>query len=90
MGSSIIKYTENFTNRAARVITGISYENAGHNRMFKDLDVLNVRQLVELVTASLMYRAENDPIPAYIKNMFTKCSESYAYNTKTENTLQPK
>ena len=72
-------------NRAARVITGISYEDADHNRIRKDLDILNVRQLVELDRASLMYRVENDSVPAHFKNMFTKCSKIHAYITRAAN-----
>ena len=72
-------------NRAARVITGISCEDADHNRIFKNLNILNVRQLVELNTASLMYRVENDLVPAHGRNMFTKCIEIHAYNTRAAN-----
>ena len=72
-------------NRAVRVITGISYEDANHRRILKDLNILNVRQLVELDTASLMYRVENYLVPAHVKNMFTKCSEIHAYNTRAAN-----
>ena len=38
--------------------------------------------MVELDTASLMYRVENDLVPAHVKNMLTKCSEIHAYNTR--------
>ena len=72
-------------NRASRVITGISSENADHDRILKDLNILNVCQLVELDTASLMYRDENDLVLAHVKNMFTKCSEIHAYNTRAAN-----
>ena len=62
-----------------------SYEDADHKRILKDLNILNVRHLVELDTASLMYRVENDLVPAHVKNMFTKCSEIHAYNTRVAN-----
>ena len=64
---------------------GISYEDADHKRILKDLNILNVRLLVELDTASLMHRVENDLIPAHVKNMFTKYSEIHAYNTRAVN-----
>ena len=38
--------------------------------------------MVELDTASLIYRVENDLVPAHVKNMLTKCSEIHAYNTR--------
>ena len=54
-------------------------------QIIKDLNILNVRQLVKLDTASLMYRVENDSVPAHVKNMITKCSEIHAYNTTAAN-----
>ena len=51
----------------------------------KTLTFFNVRQLVEPDTASLMYRVENDLVPVHVKNMFTKCSEIYADNTRAAN-----
>ena len=84
-GATLLNRLQTLQNRAARVITVISYEDADHKRILKDLSILNVRQLVELVTASLMYRVENNLVPAHVKNMFTKCSEIHAYNTRVAN-----
>ena len=58
-GATLLNRLQTLQNRAAIVITGISYENADHNRILKDLNILNVRWLVEIDTASLMYRVEN-------------------------------
>ena len=67
--ATLLNRLQTLQNRAARAITGISYEDADHKRILKDLNILNVRQLVELDTASLMYRVENDLVPAHVKNM---------------------
>ena len=80
-GATLLNRLQTLQNRAARVITGISYEDADHNRILKDLNILNVRQLIELDTASLMYRVENDLVPAHVKSMFTECSEIHAFKT---------
>ena len=69
-GATLLNRLRTLQNRAARVITGISYEDADHNRILKDLNILNVRQLVELDAASLMYRVENDSVPAHVKNVY--------------------
>ena len=55
------------------------------SKILKDLNILNVSQLVELDTLSLSYRVENDLVPADIKNMFAKCCEIHAYNTGAAN-----
>ena len=44
----------NFAKCTARVITGIPYEDVDHNRILKDLNIFNLRQLVDLDTASLI------------------------------------
>ena len=78
-GAALLNKLQTLQNRTARVITGISYEDADHNWILKQyLNILNVRQLVELETASLMYRVKNDLVPAHVKNMVTKCSEIHA------------
>ena len=84
-GSTLLNTLQTLQNRADRAITGISYEDAGHKRILKDLDILNVRQLVKLDTAPLIYRVENDSVPAHVRNMFTKCCEIHAYNTRAAN-----
>ena len=40
---------------------------------------------LEVDTVSLMYQVENDLVPVHVKNMFTKCSEIHAYNTRAAN-----
>ena len=68
-GATLLNRLQTLQNCAARVITGISYEDADHKSILKDLNILNVRQLVELGTASLMNRVENDLVPAHVKNI---------------------
>ena len=84
-GATLLNRLQTLQNRAARVITGISCEDADHNRILKNLNILNVRQLVDLNTASLMYRVENDSVPEHVRNMFTKCIEIHAYDTRAAN-----
>ena len=81
-GATLLNRLQTLQNRAARVVTGISYEDADHDRILKDLNNLNVHQLLELDTASLMYQIENALVPVHVKNMFTKCCEIHAYNTR--------
>ena len=60
-GATLLNRLKTLENHAGRVITGISYENA-------DLNILNVCQLVELDTASLMYQIKNNLVPVHVKN----------------------
>ena len=62
-------------NRAARVIANVKYENTDHAKLLKDLDWLNVREIIEFDTASLIYKIENDLAPTNMKEMFLKISD---------------
>ena len=83
-------------NRAARVITGISYEDADHHGILKDVNILNVRRLVELDTTSLMYLVENDLLPAddkiYLRSMVRSLHTTLGWRMlkKTKFRLVPK
>ena len=50
--------------------------------MLKDLNILNVRQLIKLDAVSVIYRTENGLVPDKVKTWFTKCSSVHSYNTK--------
>ena len=62
-------------NRAARVIANVKYENTDHEELLKDLDWLNVQELIKLDTASLMHNIENDLAPTHMREMFVKTSD---------------
>ena len=61
--TSLLHTLQTLQNRAARVIANVKYENTEHAKLLKDLDRLNVRELIEFDTASLMYKIENDLAP---------------------------
>ena len=70
-------------NRAARVITNVKYENIDHAKLLKDFDWVNVRELIEFDTASLMYKIENDLVRTHMKEMFVKTSDLHTYSTRS-------
>ena len=80
-GAILLNRLQTLQNLAARVITGLSYKDVDHDRILKDINILNICQLVELDIASLLYRVQNDLVPAHVKNMF----EIHAYNTWAAN-----
>ena len=50
--------------------------------MLKDLNILNVRQLIKLHAVSVIYRTENGLVPDKVKTWFTKCSSVHSYNAR--------
>ena len=81
--TSLLDTFQTLQNRAARVIANVKYENTDHAKLLKDLDWLNVRELIEFDTASLMYKIENDLAPTHMKEMFVKTSDLYTYSTRS-------
>ena len=69
-------------NRAARVIKGLQYDEADHPKILRELGILSVEQLVRLDTASLVHRVENNLAPKQLSDLFTKYSDTHAYNIR--------
>ena len=63
-------------------IANVKHENTDHAKLLKDLDWLNVPELIEFDTASLMYKIENDLAPTHMKEMFVKTSD-HTYSTRS-------
>ena len=53
--------------------------------LLRQLNWLNVSQLIDLDTASLMYKIENGLAPAHLKQMFVKSEDSHSYDTGSSN-----
>ena len=64
-------------------MANVKYEVTDHAKLLKELDWLNVRELTEYDTASLVYKIENDLAPTHIKNMFMKSNEVHSYITRS-------
>ena len=83
MRTPINKQTSNAANRAARVAMGVKYEKADHNPILKSLGWMNVKQLIDYDTASLMYKITKGTAPEYTQPMFEKCDTTHSYNTRS-------
>ena len=81
--TSLLDNLQTLQNRAARVIANVKYENTDHAKLLKDLDWLNVRELIEFDTTSLVYKVENDLAPTHMKEMFVQTSDLHTYSTRS-------
>ena len=60
-GTSLLNKLQTLQNRAAQIITGtvdhssMIYSEADHSSMLKDLNILNVHQLIKLDAVSVIY-----------------------------------
>ena len=81
-GTTLLKKLQTFQNRVARVIEGVKYDEADHPKILRNLNILNVHQLVMLDNAFLVYKINNDLTPQHTKDWFTKCSTVHSYSTR--------
>ena len=61
----------------------IKYEDSDHNLKLKSLGWMNVKQLIDYDTASLMYKITKGTAPEYTHSMFEKCDAAHSYNTRS-------
>ena len=81
--SSLLDGLQDLQKSGARTVTSVKYEDTDHAKLIKELDWLNMRELIEYDTASLVYKIENDLAPTHMKNMFMKSSEVHSYITRS-------
>ena len=81
-GQQLISKLHTLQDRAARVVTGIKYEEADHD-LLASLGWMNVKQLVYYDTASLTYKITGGTAPEYTQSMFNKCDTIHSYQTRS-------
>ena len=82
-GQQLICKLQTLQNRAARVVTGIKYEEADHDLLLASLGWMNVKHLVYYDTASLMYKITDGTAPEYTQSMFNKYDTIHSYETRS-------
>ena len=70
-------------NRAAKIITGTTYDTANHFPLLRQLKWLDVRSIKELETGLFMYKAMNQLVLEQISEMFTPLSINHSYQTRS-------
>ena len=81
----LIGKLQTLQNRVARIITNATYDNTDNAKLLRQLNRLNVPQLIDFETASLMYKIENGPVPAHLKQMFVKLEDLHSYDMRSAN-----
>ena len=84
-GATLIGKLQTLQNRVARIITNATYDNTDNARVLRQLNWLNVPQLIDFEAASLMYKIENGLVPAHLKQMFVKSEDLHSYDTRSAN-----
>ena len=64
-------------------MANVKYEGTDHAKVLKELDWLNVRELIEYDAASMVYKIENGLVSTCIKSMFIKSSKVHSYSARS-------
>ena len=69
-GKSYIDKLQTLQNRAARIVTRVSYEDADHAILLRQLEWLSISQMIEYDSLSLIYKIKNGYAPGHTRQMF--------------------
>ena len=58
-GQTLLDKLQTLQNRAPRIVRGVKFEETDHNQLFRSLEWLSIKQLIDYDTASSMYKVAN-------------------------------
>ena len=76
-------------NKAIRIISNVKY-NDHTSKLFCNLNILTIFQLVKLQTCIMMYKAFSNKLPQNIKSYFTKSFSGNEYRNRQKNCFKQK
>ena len=84
-GASLIDKLQTLQNRAARAVSKVKFDETDHKQLLNSLGWLNIRQLTDFDTSSLMLKISREKMPKQTQQLFTKCETIHQYNTSSVN-----
>ena len=72
--------------KAIRLISGSRY-NAHTDPLFKNLNILKVKDIFVIQSLKFYYNYVNDKLPEYFKNIFNDVRDIHEYNTRSSTSL---
>ena len=82
-GKSYIDKLQTLQNRAARIVARVSYEDADHAILLRELEWLSISQMIEYDSLSLIYKIKNGYAPGHTRQMFEGCEAIHDHNTRS-------
>ena len=71
-----------FTNKAARTIAKVKFNDAEHSRLLQDLGWLNVRNFLKFDMGIFMYKCQNKVMPDSITNLLRTVDSVHSYQRR--------
>ena len=81
-GQTLLNRLQALQDRAARVVNGVSFDEAEQNSLLKSLGWLNIRQLIYYDSALLMFKVSRGIAPESTQDLFEKCDNIHSYGTR--------
>ena len=72
--------------KAMRTVCGVKY-NAHTDKLFKELNILKVKDIFIIQCAKFYHKFVNGKLPLYFHNFFDRNSDIHSYNTRSNNRL---
>ena len=69
-------------NIAARIVTRVSYEDADHAILLRELEWLSIFEMTENDLLCLIYKINNGLAPENTRQMFEGCEDIYNHSTR--------
>ena len=70
-------------NKAARIVSRVSYEDADHAMLLRELEWLIISQMTENDALSIIYKIKNGLAPEHTRQMFEGCEDIHNHNTRS-------
>ena len=65
------------------IVTRVSYEDADHAILLRELEWLSISQMIEYDSLSLIYKIKNGHAPGHTRHMFEGCEDIHNHNTRS-------
>ena len=85
-GNLLKRKLQTLQNRAARVIARTKYGSVDPETLLTNLKWLNVQQLINFDTLTLVHKSINRSAPLYLSDLFVKSSTIHSHHTRAAET----
>ena len=82
-GNTLTEKVQRLQNKAARIISGTSFEETNHDDLLRELNWMNVKQLISHDLAVAMFKLRNGLSPSQCTENLQTISEIHGYQTRS-------
>ena len=80
-GDTLKTKLQKLQNRAVRIVSG-NYTGLEPEKILQELNLLNVQQLIDFYSSTMIWKSKNELAPEYISEMFVPIRSTHHHNTR--------